>query len=685
MIDKQVDIIDEHILKLYNHNKNMKVSDIKNQKARDIFNGFFKDCKEDDLLNIYHENLNKEFFSMKVNSNILDSRQLGLKVSANSLYGFLGAQVRGKFSLIEASMCVTSRGRELIIDSGLYFEKHYGATVVYGDSIPGYEPVLLCDFNGQEFIERIDNLVKEKDWFTYEGFKINESNRKEKQQANIDLCCWSKGQWTSIKRLIRHKTNKKIYRIYTNNGIVDVTEDHSLLDENYNLIKAEDIIINRTKLSLSYPTYQYNKVKINFYYGRDKLEAARKYYQFKSNGIQASVYPINNYFIVNKGVLDNGIVNYVQLIDDNYIDYVYDIETENGTYQAGIGEINIKNTDSTMVHVPSIKDFSKIYEMADIMEKDINGHPEIKDKDGNVIQPAKKGIFPPPLNLEFEKAMRALFMKKKHYAYMEYAADGSIIKEKNSERENLNVKGILLARRDNCQWIRKAYEKIIRTIFAGGSIQDSFDIIMDAIIDVISLKFGENNIKLNKITHELSIIKSMGSNYKSRTYPLAIFHELTKEVNRPVNPGERFPFVVVNDHKKRDKMGYKMRTNEMFIEQWETTNYNYGKEIDEDFKSELGLYPPEEIDSFYYINNVLMEPVDKLFRYGYLKEIEKFKNHGYDPQYNNRLRRVSVTTPIKMVILMIKDLNKEFDNKTTFKRLMEQLIELKLWFRKIEV
>ena len=45
------------------------------------------------------------------------------------------------------------------------------------------------------------------------------------------------------------------------------------------------------------------------------------------------------------------------------------------------------------------------------------------------------------VNLEFEKAMRALFMKKKHYAYMEYDKDGSIIKEKNSDRENLLGKG----------------------------------------------------------------------------------------------------------------------------------------------------------------------------------------------------------------------------------------------------
>ena len=40
---------------------------------------------------------------------------------------------------------------------------------------------------------------------------------------------------------MRHKTSKRIYRIITDSGIVDVTEDHSLLDINSNKIKPNDI------------------------------------------------------------------------------------------------------------------------------------------------------------------------------------------------------------------------------------------------------------------------------------------------------------------------------------------------------------------------------------------------------------------------------------------------------------
>ena len=42
---------------------------------------------------------------------------------------------------------------------------------------------------------------------------------------------------------MRHKTSKRIYRIITDSGIVDVTEDHSLLDINSNKIKPNECYI----------------------------------------------------------------------------------------------------------------------------------------------------------------------------------------------------------------------------------------------------------------------------------------------------------------------------------------------------------------------------------------------------------------------------------------------------------
>uniref|UniRef100_A0A8C8VJK1 DNA polymerase n=1 Tax=Pelusios castaneus TaxID=367368 RepID=A0A8C8VJK1_9SAUR len=72
---------------------------------------------------------------------VLDGRQLALKVSANSVYGFTGAQV-GKLPCLEISQSVTGFGRQMIEKTKQLVEKKYtvangysaDAKVVYGDT-----------------------------------------------------------------------------------------------------------------------------------------------------------------------------------------------------------------------------------------------------------------------------------------------------------------------------------------------------------------------------------------------------------------------------------------------------------------------------------------------------------------------------------------------------------------------
>ena len=53
---------------------------------------------------------------------------------------------------------------------------------------------------------------------------------------------WTSGGWQNNKKLIRHKTEKSIYRIRTKRGIVDVTEDHSLINRDTEIIKPCDLM-----------------------------------------------------------------------------------------------------------------------------------------------------------------------------------------------------------------------------------------------------------------------------------------------------------------------------------------------------------------------------------------------------------------------------------------------------------
>ena len=72
---------------------------------------------------------------------VLDGRQSALKISANSVYGFTGAQV-GKLPCLEISQSVTSFGREMIektkalVESEFQISKGYehDARVIYGDT-----------------------------------------------------------------------------------------------------------------------------------------------------------------------------------------------------------------------------------------------------------------------------------------------------------------------------------------------------------------------------------------------------------------------------------------------------------------------------------------------------------------------------------------------------------------------
>lgn len=65
---------------------------------------------------------------------VLDGRQLALKVSANSVYGFTGAQV-GKLPCIPISSSVTAYGRQMIQITQTMVEKHYkNSVIIYGDT-----------------------------------------------------------------------------------------------------------------------------------------------------------------------------------------------------------------------------------------------------------------------------------------------------------------------------------------------------------------------------------------------------------------------------------------------------------------------------------------------------------------------------------------------------------------------
>ncbi|XP_068383937.1 DNA polymerase delta catalytic subunit [Eschrichtius robustus] len=97
---------------------------------------------------------------------VLDGRQLALKVSANSVYGFTGAQV-GKLPCLEISQSVTGFGRQMIektkqlVESKYTVENSYSANakVVYGDT-----DSVMCRFGVSSVAEAMALGREAADW-----------------------------------------------------------------------------------------------------------------------------------------------------------------------------------------------------------------------------------------------------------------------------------------------------------------------------------------------------------------------------------------------------------------------------------------------------------------------------------------------------------------------------------------
>ena len=75
---------------------------------------------------------------------VLNAKQLAIKVSMNSIYGFTGATV-GVLPCLEISQSVTGCGRQMIEQTQNYAKEHFACEIVYGDSVTCYvifpEPV----------------------------------------------------------------------------------------------------------------------------------------------------------------------------------------------------------------------------------------------------------------------------------------------------------------------------------------------------------------------------------------------------------------------------------------------------------------------------------------------------------------------------------------------------------------
>ena len=154
-------------------------------------------------------------------------------------------------------------------------------------------------------------------------------------------------------------------------------------------------------------------------------------------------------------------------------EYIYDIETENHHFSAGVGELVVHN--SNYVCFPHLNTSEENWDHAVYVSKEVSK------------------LFPAPIQLEFEQQIywRFFILTKKRYMYKMCKRNGIV-------DEKIGKKGVLLARRDNSMFIRDCYETLIMKVFNKESREDILYYIIETIKKLCSHYYSYKDFIVTK-------------------------------------------------------------------------------------------------------------------------------------------------------------------------------------------
>ena len=373
---------------------------------------------------------------------LLDAEQLAYKLTGNSLYGQLGSGTF-KIRLQALAASVTSYGRKQILFAKDAIELFYGpaakdprcsarcmAKVVYGDSVTGDTPVRIRSY-GQEHIISIEQLDR------FDNTSVWE-NMGDKESFELHSCeSWTETGWTKIHRIIRHHVSKNIYRVYTRNGHIDVTADHSLLTPNGTMIAPHELSVGSRLLSTKY-------LDGDVCYGVELLYST----EMTSNIL------------------------------------VYDLTTDNHHFQAGPEGLIVHNTDSLFVEFnPRNPETGDRLEGREARQATI----DITGEAGHFITK----VLAAPHDFEFDKAFDPLLMfSKKRYAGNMY--------EENADDYVHKYMGIALKRRDNAPIVKTIFGGAMKMLLDKRDVMGAFKFVKDKCLELVDGKVSLGQLTVTK-------------------------------------------------------------------------------------------------------------------------------------------------------------------------------------------
>jgi len=551
--------------------------------------------------------------------NILDKRQLGYKVTANSLYGQCGAKT-STFYEQDVAASTTATGRMMITYARRIIEEVYGdmvynteshgpvltkAEYVYGDSVakwtPVYLRVLMVKDGKREYYYDICEVSAVATKYGQDRWiKCAEPGKQEKEfcaLTNVDS--WTEKGWTPLKTVIRHglAQHKSMVRVQTQSGVVDVTDDHSLVDHRGNKVSPHDVHIDKTKLLTSWPKIPYSKLILNQSNTRHNNDKDYDDEQYYDTQVEAAIelcrlrerswfwtssYRVTRHFTgawyiernpigcIAPGVGRAGrsVIKKMDIIPYHVGDYVYDLTTGNHHFSAGIGNIVVHNTDSVFFtfNLQDAKTGEPIRG-----QKALEMTIEIAQDAAHLCTRYLK----PPMELSYEKTlMPFILLKKKRYVGMLY--------ETNPKKGKLKFMGLALKRRDSCDYVKDVYGGILNILMFENNLAKSMDF-----LNMCLENLAKGNVPIDK----LLLTRALGSYYKN---PRQIAHAVLADRMGKRDPG--------NKPKPGDRIKYLYFNNPdaaLQGDKIETPEYIASNRL--------------KVDYAHYITNQLMSPIQQLY------------------------------------------------------------------------
>ena len=502
---------------------------------------------------------------------LLDKQQLAYKLSANSAYGIMGFR-KGYLPFPEGAMSVTAMGRSNIQMAAKYVQTHHQAQLIYGDSVTPSTPLWMTRSTDPARTE-VRSIA---DWFEsflqtetscpYPEFKpedsemiMSEEGGRNKERIDVEHLGWSilsASGWTRVKRMIRHATKKRLFRVHTTAGSVEVTEDHSLVLSDGRLCSPLELQVHkdvcRTFLpqqdvsgivagsSSSYssciipskfllscsdamdPSILLREIQMTdtsiLYFGGSMTVFQMLYFMFlptfpdmrcyihpSQTGVSSPSSPWE--WILHPPSVCRSPLGLVYRVEEMMVgattttaaemsqqelQFVYDVETEDGTFHAGIGSLIVKNTDSIYCHFADAQEAQGAWKQAKQIETEF-----LK-------------LFPSPMKLVFEEKVYRKFLILTKKRYMALTCNN----EHGDTDKDLTIRGVLLARRDNCLFLRQFYQEIVDLIMDGRPAPFVLQTIQERI-----LRLFQWHPEYSATSEYFVVSKTLNRNYKVKSLP----------------------------------------------------------------------------------------------------------------------------------------------------------------------